>query len=205
MANPVADRQDAAMGDHQDTVPEDFGSRLRALRRSRGSTLAELAAETGLTASTLSRLENGLRRPTVEQLLPLARVHGVALDDLVGVRRTGDPRVHLRPVTRDGMTFVPLSGRAGGLQAFKVVYPPASRWGEPALKTHEGHEWFFVLDGGVRLVLGERELVLRAGEAAEFDTRIPHWIGSADERPAELLTLVGPQGEKAHLAVSRRR
>jgi len=138
MANPVADRQDAAMGDHQDTVPEDFGPRLRALRRSRGSTLAELAAETGLTASTLSRLENGLRRPTVEQLLPLARVHGVALDDLVGVRRTGDPRVHLRPVTRDGMTFVPLSGRAGGLQAFKVVYPPASRWGEPALKTHEG-------------------------------------------------------------------
>jgi transcriptional regulator with XRE-family HTH domain len=187
--------------DHEDAVLADFGPRLRALRRARGTTLADLAAETGLTTSTLSRLENGKRRPTLEQLLPLARAHGVPLDDLVGSHHTGDPRVHLRPVTRDGMTFVPLTRRAGGIQAFKVVYPPASRWGSPAPKTHEGYEWIYVMNGGVRFLLGEREFHLRSGEAAEFDARIPHWIGSADEQPAELLTLIGPQGERAHLTV----
>nr|WP_310418437.1 XRE family transcriptional regulator [Catenuloplanes niger] len=175
------------------------GSRLRALRRARGATLAGLAAETGLTASTLSRLENGKLRPTLEQLLPLARAHGVPLDDLVNAPPTGDPRVHLRPIRRFGLTIVPLTRRPGGVQAYKVVYPPAGREVTTTPQTHDGYEWFYVLNGSVRFVLGEREFVLGAGEAAEFDTRVPHWIGSAGDQPAELLTMFGAQGERAHL------
>lgn len=176
------------------------GPRLRALRQARGATLAALADETGLTASTLSRLENGRLRPTLEQLLPLARAHGVPLDDLVAAPPTGDPRVHLRPVRRSGLVMVPLTRRAGGIQAYKVIYPPAGRAPTLGLQTHEGYEWFYVLAGRVRFVLGEQEFQLGEGEAAEFDTRVPHWIGSADSRPAELLALFGPQGERAHLA-----
>ncbi|MEV2251733.1 XRE family transcriptional regulator [Streptomyces sp. NPDC050147] len=178
------------------------GPRLRALRQARGATLAALADETGLTASTLSRLENGRLRPTLEQLLPLARAHGVPLDDLVAAPPTGDPRVHLRPVRRSGLVMVPLTRRAGGIQAYKVIYPPAGRAPTLSLQTHEGYEWFYVLGGHVRFVLGEQEFQLGEGEAAEFDTRVPHWIGSADSRPAELLALFGPQGERAHLAPS---
>src|SRR5713226_7766691 len=96
------------------------GPRLRALRRQRDTTLADLSAATGISVSTLSRLESGQRRPTLELLLPLARAHGVQLDELVGAPPTGDPRVHLRPVTRHGMTLVPLTRRAGGLQAYKL-------------------------------------------------------------------------------------
>lgn len=176
------------------------GSRLRDLRKARGTTLAQLAAETGLTASTLSRLENGKLRPTLEQLLPLARAHRVPLDDLVAAPHTGDPRVHLRPVRRFGLTVVPLTRRPGGVQAYKVIYPPAGQSPTMSLQTHEGYEWFYVLNGRVRLVLGEQEFRLGPGEAAEFDTRVPHWIGSADHQPAELLTLFGAQGERAHLS-----
>ncbi|MFF0579698.1 helix-turn-helix domain-containing protein [Streptosporangium saharense] len=179
------------------------GPRLRALRHQRGATLAALAEETGLTASTLSRLENGRLRPTLEQLLPLARAHGVPLDDLVAAPPTGDPRVHLRPVRRSGLTLVPLTRRAGGVQAYKVVYPPAGRASTKKPRSHEGYEWFYVLNGSVRFVLGDREFLLGVGEAAEFDTRVPHWIGSADDRPAELLVLFGPQGERAHLGARR--
>ncbi|MFJ2197319.1 helix-turn-helix domain-containing protein [Streptomyces violaceusniger] len=190
--------------DNPDNPAEDVlagvGPRLRALRRARSATLAALANETGLTASTLSRLENGKLRPTLEQLLPLARAHGVPLDDLVAAPPTGDPRIHLRPVRRSGLVMVPLTRRAGGVQAYKVIYPPAGRSPTMKLQTHEGYEWFYVLDGHVRFVLGEREFRLGAGEAAEFDTRIPHWIGSADGRSAEVLTLFGAQGERAHLA-----
>jgi transcriptional regulator with XRE-family HTH domain len=175
---------------------------LRALRRARGATLGDLATETGLTASTLSRLENGKLRPTLEQLLPLARAHGVPLEDLVEAPLTGDPRVHLRPVRRFGLIIVPLTRRAGGVQAYKVIYPPAERSPTYDLQSHEGYEWFYVLNGNVRFVLGEQDLRLGAGEAAEFDTRVPHWIGSADSEPAELLTLFGAQGERAHLSAS---
>jgi transcriptional regulator with XRE-family HTH domain len=178
------------------------GARLREVRRARGTSLTDVARETGMTPSTLSRLETGKRRPTLEQLLPLARAYDVTLDDLVGARETGDPRIHLRPVSYRGMTFVPLTRRAGGIQAFKVIYPAASQWGAPTPRSHEGYEWFYVMNGSVTLLLGNQRLRMGPGEAAEFDTRVPHWIGSADEQPAELLTLFGIQGERVHLAVS---
>jgi transcriptional regulator with XRE-family HTH domain len=177
---------------------ERVGPRLRQLRLERGATLAELAAETGISVSTLSRLESGHRRPTLELLLPLARAHRVALDDLVDAPETGDPRVRLRPIVRHGRTFLPLTRRPGGLQAFKMVLPPVPG-DRPQLQTHEGYEWLYVLSGRLRLVLGTRDLLLAPGEVAEFDTRTPHWVGNPGPEPAEALALFGPQGERMHV------
>jgi len=175
------------------------GPRLRALRQRRDTTLAALSRLTGISVSTLSRLESGDRRPTLELLLPLAKAHGVTLDELAGAPPTGDPRVHLRPVTRHGMTMLPLTRRPGGIQAYKLIIPAGSRRTEPDPKVHEGYEWLYVLNGRLRLVLGDQDLVLTPGEAAEFDTRVPHWFGSAGGEPVEFLSLFGRQGERAHL------
>jgi transcriptional regulator with XRE-family HTH domain len=193
-------RKIGGMNASEQDVLAGVGPRLRALRRSRNISLASLADETGLTASTLSRLENGRLRPTLEQLLPLARAYGVPLDDLVAAPPTGDPRIHLRPVRRSGFTVVPLTRRPGGVQAYKVIYPPAGATPPAALQTHDGYEWFYVLNGRVRLDLGDEEYELGPGEAAEFDTRTPHRIASAGTQAAELLTLFGAQGERAHLS-----
>ncbi|WP_442874788.1 helix-turn-helix domain-containing protein [Amycolatopsis sp. NBC_00345] len=182
-----------------DDVLDAVGPRLRALRRERGITLADLAATTGVSESTLSRLESGQRRATLELLLPLAGTYGVPLDDLVGAPRTGDPRIHLKPIRRFGMVFVPLTRRPGGMQSFKMIIPARPEPLEPTLQTHEGFEWLYVLNGRLRLVLGERDLIVAPGEAAEFDTALPHWLGSADGGAVELLILFGPQGMRAHL------
>lgn len=175
------------------------GPRLRALRKQRETTLADLSAETGISVSTLSRLESGARKPTLELLLPLAKAYQVTLDELVDAPPTGDPRVHLRPVQRGGMTMLPLTRRAGGIQAYKLVLPAKSGRREPQPQTHEGYEWLYVLNGRLRVVLGEHDFVMSPGEAAEFDTRVPHWFGAADEQPVEFLSLFGKQGERAHL------
>ena len=185
-----------------DEVLAAVGPRLRALRQQAGSTLAELSAATGISVSTLSRLESGQRRPTLELLLPLARAHRVPLDELVGAPATGDPRIHLRPVARHGTTVVPLS-RPGGLQAFKQVYPPG--WPglpdgrEPAKRVHEGYDWVYVLAGRLRLLLGDADVVLTAGEVAEFDCRTPHAFANPGRLPTEVLCLYGPQGERLHV------
>jgi len=175
------------------------GPRLRALRLERGATLAQLSASTGISVSTLSRLEAGQRKPTLELLLPLAQAHQVPLDELVGAPETGDPRVHPKPFVRGGVTVVPLTRRPGGIRAFKQVYPPGWPGREPEQQSHEGYEWLYVLSGRLRLLLGDHEVVLKAGEVVEFDTHVPHWFGNPGTEPAEVLTLYGPQGERIHV------
>ncbi|MEV6159054.1 helix-turn-helix transcriptional regulator [Nonomuraea sp. NPDC052129] len=182
-----------------DGVLHAVGPRLRNLRQQRGATLTELSESTGISISTLSRLESGQRRPTLELLLPLARAHQVTLDELVDAPPTGDPRVQLRSFQRFGSTFIPLTRRPGGLQAFKQVMPPNWPGTEPDPRVHEGYEWLYVLAGRLRLVLGEHDVILTPGEVAEFDTRIPHWFGNAGPEPVELLSLFGPQGERLHV------
>jgi transcriptional regulator with XRE-family HTH domain len=188
-----------------DRALEAVGPRLKGLRLRRDTTLTALAEQTGISVSTLSRLEAGLRRPTLEQLLPLARAHGVTLDELVDAPPTGDPRINLRPVAcADGSTILPLTRRPGGIQAYKFIVPTGRDGEEPSLRSHEGYDWVYVLNGTLRLVLGEHDLLLGAGEAAEFDTRTPHWFGATGSGPVEFLSLVGRQGERAHVRVAPR-
>ncbi|WP_406166123.1 helix-turn-helix domain-containing protein [Streptomyces sp. NBC_00996] len=188
---------DDAETDQMDEVLAEVGPRLRRIRKERGATLAGLSEATGISVSTLSRLESGLRKPSLELLLPIARAHQVPLDELVGAPEVGDPRVRSKPIVRYGRTHWPLTRQPGGLQAFKVLEPQRSMAPEP--RTHEGYEWLYVLSGRLRLVLGDHDVVLGPGEAAEFDTRVPHWFGSTGEGPVEFLSLFGPQGERMHV------
>ena len=175
---------------------DDVGLRLRRLRGQRGITLTALADATGISKSTLSRLENGQRKATLELLLLLASAYRVPLDDLVGAPEVGDPRIRLKAYTKSGRTVIPLTRHAGGVQAWKIIIPPSNT--TPVLKTHEGYEWLYVLSGQMRLILADRDWVVGAGEVVDFDTRVPHWFGSAGAQPAEILSMFGPQGERLH-------
>jgi transcriptional regulator with XRE-family HTH domain len=157
-------------------VLAEVGPRLRRLRERRGVTLTALAAQTGISKSTLSRLEHGQRKPSLELLLPLAETYHVPLDELVGAPAVGDPRVRTRPRTRNGRLVFPLTQQSSDLAVWKVVIPPEP---ERKLRAHAGYEWLYVLAGELRLVLGEHDLTMRPGEVAEFDTRLPHWFGPA--------------------------
>ncbi|WP_238421919.1 helix-turn-helix transcriptional regulator [Gordonia sp. 'Campus'] len=170
-----------------------IGPRLRMLRLARALTLTAVAEESGLSISTLSRVETGNRQPTLDVLLPLAKVYRVSLDQLVDAPPTGDPRVHLEPRSvASGGVIVPLTGYPGRVRAFKHVLGPR----EPHLVTHEGHAWLYVLAGRLRLLLADAEHVLEPGETAQFDPITPHWFGPADDSPVEILHLFGPHGDR---------
>ena len=173
--------------------------RLRELRRRRGWTLAELSAETGISLSTLSRLESGLRKPTLDLLIRLAATYKASLDDLVGAPQIADPRIHPKPFFRKGRAIIPLTRSNPDVHAYKIVLPGHPPDAPMEQGAHEGYDWVYVLSGRVRLALGDEELVLEAGEAAEFDTRVPHGFASASEEPAEVINLLSTQGERVHL------
>ena len=182
-------------------VLAEVGPRLRRLRERRELTLTAVAAKTGISKSTLSRLESGQRKPSLELLLPLAETYHLPLDELVGTPAVGDPRVRSKARSRNGRLVYPLTGPSSGMAVWKVVIPPES---ERRLRSHAGYEWLYVLSGEMRLILGEHDLVLRAGEVAEFDTRLPHWFGPTGEEPVEILSVHGSHGERMHVRAAPR-
>lgn len=179
------------------TALSQVGTRLKRVRAHRGMTLSDVAATTAISTSTLSRLETGQRRPTLELLLALSHVYRVPLDELVGAPEVGDPRVRLKPGTVKGRTVLPLTRHPDGMQAWKIVIPTSKA--SPELRSHDGYEWLYVLSGRMRLLLGDRDLVLGPGHVAEFDTTVPHWFGSTGQEPAEILSIFGRPGERMHV------
>ena len=170
------------------------GGRLKGQRAQRRMTLTDVAKATGISKSTMSRLESGQRRPTLELLLALSHVYRVPLDDLVAAPLQGDPRIRLKPSRVKGRTVIPLTQHPDGTQAWKIVIPTSKV--TPELRAHDGHEWIYVLAGRLRLVFGDEDWVLGPGEVAEFGTDKPHWFGSTGNEPAEILSIFSRPGER---------
>ncbi|MDX3536206.1 helix-turn-helix domain-containing protein [Streptomyces sp. MB09-01] len=187
-------------GDDLDGTLAAMGPRLRAAREQHGATLADISCATGISPSTLSRIETGRRRPTLEVVLQLAKEYGVSLDELAGTAPApvAGPRTVAPLSFGDDKAVLPLTRYVGGLHAHKHVLPsvedPPAR---PGQVSHEGYEWLCVLYGRLWLALGKQDLVLAAGDVAEFDTRTPHGVANAGPGgPVEYLILFGPQGER---------
>ncbi|MFC7550499.1 helix-turn-helix domain-containing protein [Plantactinospora sp. GCM10030261] len=171
-------------------------TRLRSIRTTLGYSLDELARRTNLSPSTISRIETGKRTLSLDVLVPLASALQVSLDVLF--EATSDEDVVIRPVQhRSGSrTTWPLSRVDGRTMAMKIRLEPGSTM--PDQRVHPGFDWFLVIEGRVLLWLGERQIEVGKGEAAEFSTMTPHSMTALDE-PAELIMIFDREGQRAHL------
>jgi transcriptional regulator with XRE-family HTH domain len=179
---------------------DQVGARLQRIRTQRRMTLTDVAESTGISKSTLSRLETGQRRPTLELLLALSHAYRVPLDELVAAPEEGDPRLRLKPGQVKGRTVIPLTRQPDAMQAWKIIIPTSKVKPEP--RAHDGHEWIYVLSGRMRFILGDQDWVLSPGDVATFDTKVPHWFGSTGGEPAEILSIFGRPGERMTVRTS---
>ena len=171
-------------------------TRLRSLRTTLGLSLDELAARTNLSPSTISRVETGKRTIGLDVLLPLAAALEVELDVLLDVRTDDDVVIRPTPRSSGGHTTWMLSRPTGSTIAMKMRIEPLQR--PPDQRVHPGRDWLFVVDGRIRLHLGDREIVVDTGEAAEFATMTPHAI-DAIGGPAEVIMIFDRDGQRAHV------
>lgn len=181
-----------------DDVDAVVRQRLRSLRLARGWTLDDLAERAAVSPSTLSRLETGDRRLALDLLVALARALGTTIDELVATGTDDDVVIKPRRGNVDGATVWPLTrpGAPADRTVVKLRLTPKRRAPEP--RVHPGRDWFYVLSGTIRLRLGDRELLVQAGEAAEFATMTPHAL-SAHGGPAEIISIFDHDGERTHL------
>ncbi|MFI0263971.1 helix-turn-helix domain-containing protein [Streptomyces sp. NPDC017056] len=186
--------------DDVDATLAAMGPRLRAAREHHGASLAGVSCATGISPSTLSRIETGRRKPTLEVLLQLSKEYGVFLDEVAGTAPAlaAKPRATAPLSFGDDKAVLPLTRYVGGLHAHKHVLPaledPPAR---PRQVSHDGYEWLCVLYGRLWLALGDQDLILTPGDVAEFDTRTPHGVTNpSPSGPVEYLVMFGPQGER---------
>lgn len=184
----------------EEPIDQRVRRRLRELRTQQGLTLQQVSDRAHIDVSMLSRLESGERRLALDHIPRLAAALGVSTDDLLAGEPSTDPRIRSQPVVRDGLTMWPLTNRgtAGGLRAFKIRISARRRKPPELLRVHEGHDWMYVLDGRLRLLLGDQDLIIEPGEAVEFNTSTRHWFGAVDG-PVQVIAVFGPHGERAHL------
>ena len=179
-----------------DDVENTVRARLRSLRRTRGWSLDELAERSHFSASTISRIETGKRAISLDVLIALAEALDVDVNSLLDVADNDDVVIRPAPTGWLGVTIWPLSRPSSSTAAIKMrLEPPAQR---PEPRIHPGHDWLFVLSGRLELTLGERQVIVDTGEAAEFSTMTPHSINAIDT-PAEFIMVFDRDGQLAHL------
>jgi transcriptional regulator with XRE-family HTH domain len=174
-----------------------FGARLRELRLRRGWTLDELAQQSGLSKAFLSRLESGDRQASIAAVLTLARVFDVSLASFFESQLAKEPCLIVRaadhvPQSANGLKYVPLSNaeRFSNLQPLRLTISP-KREGTEHFK-HDGEEWIYLLSGNLTLSIGGATHDLQPGDAAHFDSRLPHRLIARGSCDAEVLLIATP-------------
>jgi transcriptional regulator with XRE-family HTH domain len=182
----------------EDALDATIRARVRGLRLARGWSLDALAARCQLSPSTLSRIETGHRRIAIDQLVLIARALGTSLDQLVEPVGTADVIIRPRQDAGRGSTtwMLTRADEPHGLSVAKVRITDSRPRRE--LRVHPGTGWFTVLSGTIRLQLGDRVILVEAGQAAQFSAMSPHAV-TAHEGPAEVIFILDKDGRRAHL------
>lgn len=158
-------------------------------------TLEDLARDSGLTRSYLSKVERGLSTPSIESALSIAKALGVTVDRLFGQQVEDDPVTIVRGNGQSaGDPGMHLSLVAGlkddrAMRAF-VVRPGKTQRRGRIMSHHEGEEILFILTGKIELQVGPRKEVLNPGDCVQFDSTIPHKLIALTDEPASALVVI---------------
>jgi transcriptional regulator with XRE-family HTH domain len=174
-----------------------IGTHLRLLRRKQSLSIRALAAQCGISANTLSLIENGHTSPSVHTLELLARGLGVPLATFFEEEAEGPTLVYQQQGQRPRMQFA-----QGTLENLSEGLPPLGA--EPILVTlnagqaeaenisHAGREFIFCLEGNITVIVASQGYPLSPGDSLLFDASAPHRWSNPHAEAARLLVLFCP-------------
>ena len=178
------------------------GKKIRQLRQSKGWSLAELAKRSGVSLSSLSRMETGKMTGTLESHMDVARAFGIRVTELYASLEPAGPAAELHRA-EETSTRALISGKestfrvltSGALQKemlpLQVSLPPKKS--TPHERAPEGTEKFiYVLKGSLEASVGEERFQLRPGDSLYFQASLPHFLTNSGSGPAVALCLSAP-------------
>lgn len=173
-----------------------LGNRLHELRRKQSLSLRALAEKSGLSANTLSLIENGKTSPSVSTLQQIALALNIPITAFFEIPVNRNPVVYTKKNQRDGIAFAhgvleELGNSIGseGLQPFVVTFEPQTNSGPEPL-THDGSEFIYCLAGRVLYNVAGQEYSLEPGDSLLFTSNMPHiWSNPLDERSRVIIVM----------------
>jgi transcriptional regulator with XRE-family HTH domain len=176
-----------------------LGKKIEDLRRKRGITSRELAADVQVTSSLISQIEHGKTSPSLDTLRRIAKALRVPLtyllleDDLEPqvVRKRERHVVHLEDSQLRASFLSPLPPQH--LELVLLELPPGKvAWTK--FRSHEGQECRLVLKGTIRAYYGEKTYLLEEGDSILWNGTVPHRIENVGNSDAQLLIALTPPG-----------
>lgn len=174
-----------------------LGARIREKRKENGLSLKELAEKTDLTPGFLSQIERELAEPSITSLRKIAEALGVAVFYFLMTD------VHKNPVVRKGerqtlrfpnshLSYELLTPDLNRQMEMFMgqLEPGAATCDEPL--THPGEEVTHVLQGKMRIMIGEEEHILDAGDTIYYFCSIPHKIISIGKEDLIFISTITP-------------
>jgi quercetin dioxygenase-like cupin family protein/DNA-binding XRE family transcriptional regulator len=185
------------------TRPVEVGKRIRELREDTGLTLQELAQRTGYSSALLSQFENHMVSPPLGALIRLSRALAVDVGDFFGevadqsfiLVRSDERETVSRVASKSGVnlgyTYEALGFGMKGhhMEPFVVTLEPVSIR-EKHLSVHEGEEFIYVLDGRMKIRLGNYTDILDPGDSIYFKCTMPHHVTCEGGEPAKILAVM---------------
>jgi transcriptional regulator with XRE-family HTH domain len=169
----------------KDDLARKIGGRVKGFRKGSGLTQKDLADAAGLSPALLSRIENGLVMPSIPTLQIISDTLKTEIgyffkDEEQGgyvVTRPGERRVVVSKSGLHGKLAYELELLAEGMNnpfMEPAIVTPVGRDEEVLLRTHDGQEFMYVIEGRLKLTVGSKEFILGVGNAAYWNGRVPH-------------------------------
>ena len=177
------------------------GQQLKKLRKERGWSLNQLAEVSHVSIGLLSQIERGRSIPSLRTLTKLRVALDVSLGTLVGQREptvsSSESRFVKRKRDRESLVigdnrlvkeFLSPT-KSEHLQVMLMSIPPGGGAGSRAY-SYDGEKAGLVLEGAIRLQLGEDVLELNEGDSFQFNSSIPHTFSNNHTVAAKVVWII---------------
>jgi len=172
---------------------ESFGERIRRLREANGVSMEAFSHDTGYPEEFLKDIEDGKIAPPVAVVLQLSRFFNVDMEQFQGTRSKKAARKrttsHKKRVASYAYESLTKPGEKKHLRAYRVTIDPETEH-KGVEYHHDGEEFIYVLEGDLKIQIGQNTSTLKNGGCINFDSSISHKLSNPTGEKAELLVVI---------------
>jgi transcriptional regulator with XRE-family HTH domain len=162
---------------------EELGKRIKRIRLQRKFSLQDLAEKTGFTKGYLSKVENSPKAPPVSTLAMVAKALNVTISEIFGEE---EKKNSICLVKKGERPLIARSGSTFGYSYQALAQPYFQKHMEPYILAfplhpkasphfqHKGEEFMYVIEGTMKFIYGDKELMVEEGDSIYFDASVPH-------------------------------